>query len=59
MPEAKGVAAAEDMTRPFVEGHEAVVRTARANLPDRRRGEPTADLQTHEKTAWMLRSLLA
>lgn len=59
MPEAKGVLAVEDMIRPLVEGHEAVVRTARANLPDRRRGEQTADLQTHEKTAWMLRSLLA
>ncbi len=64
MPEAKGVRAAEDMIRPLVEGHEAVVRTAPANLPDRRLGEPTADLltqrlQTHEKTAWMLRSLLA
>lgn len=59
MPEAKGVPAAEDMIRPLVEGHEAVVRTARANLPDLRLGEPTADLQTHEKTVWMLRSLLA
>jgi starvation-inducible DNA-binding protein len=49
-----------------VEGQEAVVRTARAIFPvtDAANDEPTADLltqrmQTHEKNAWMLRSMLA
>ncbi|MWA35740.1 non-specific DNA-binding protein DpsA [Burkholderia pseudomallei] len=66
IPEADGVPAAEEMIRQLVEGHEAVVRTARAIFPDADAAgdEPTADLltqrlQTHEKTAWMLRSLLA
>ncbi|AIO65899.1 non-specific DNA-binding protein DpsA [Burkholderia oklahomensis] len=66
IPEADGVPAAEDMIRQLVEGHEAVVRTARSIFPDADAAsdEPTADLltqrlQTHEKTAWMLRSLLA
>ncbi|AOJ03426.1 MULTISPECIES: non-specific DNA-binding protein DpsA [Burkholderia] len=66
IPEADGVPAAEDMIRQLVEGHEAVVRTARTIFPDADAAsdEPTADLltqrlQTHEKTAWMLRSLLA
>ncbi|KGX05517.1 ferritin-like domain protein [Burkholderia pseudomallei] len=66
IPEADGVPAAEEMIRRLVEGHEAVVRTARAIFPDADAAsdEPTADLltqrlQTHEKTAWMLRSLLA
>ncbi|CAM8799732.1 non-specific DNA-binding protein DpsA [Burkholderia pseudomallei] len=66
IPAADGVPAAEEMIRQLVEGHEAVVRTARAIFPDADAAsdEPTADLltqrlQTHEKTAWMLRSLLA
>ncbi|MGB6170265.1 MAG: ferritin-like domain-containing protein [Geitlerinemataceae cyanobacterium] len=49
----------------MVEGHEAVVKTARSIFPtaDEAHDEPTADLltqrmQVHEKTAWMLRSLL-
>jgi len=49
----------------LVDGQEAVVRTARSILPvaDRVNDEPTLDLltqrmQIHEKTAWMLRSLL-
>jgi starvation-inducible DNA-binding protein len=65
VPEANGVPAAEEMIRQLVEGHETVVRTARALFPDADGAgdEPTADLltqrlQTHEKTAWMLRSLL-
>jgi starvation-inducible DNA-binding protein len=47
------------------EGQEAVVRTARGmfDVIERTSDEPTADLltqrmQVHEKTAWMLRSLL-
>lgn len=54
-----------EMVAILVSGHEAVARTARALLPaaDKASDEPTADLLTqrltvHEKTAWMLRSLL-
>ena len=53
------------MVRILVKGHEAVARTARELVPtaDKARDEPTLDLLTqrldfHEKTAWMLRSLL-
>ena len=53
------------MVRILVEGHEAVARTARSIFPlvERAHDQPTADLLTqrldiHEKTAWMLRSLL-
>lgn len=63
--EEEGVPKAEDMIRKLVEGQEAVVRTARSIFPlvDQANDEPTADLltqrmQVHEKTAWMLRSLL-
>jgi len=65
IPEPSGVPKAEDMIRELVEGQEAVVRTARSVFPlvDQSNDEPTADLltqrmQVHEKTAWMLRSLL-
>jgi starvation-inducible DNA-binding protein len=65
IPETVGVPAAEDMIRLLVEGNEAVVRTARGTFPvaERAADESTADLLTermriHEKTAWMLRSLL-
>lgn len=64
--EETGQPSAEDMVRQLVRDQEAVVRTARAIFPDvdAANDEPTADLltqrmQTHEKTAWMLRSLLA
>lgn len=63
--EAQGVPAALEMIRQLVEGQEAVVRTARSVIPavERAADEATTDLltvrmQTHEKTAWMLRSLL-
>jgi starvation-inducible DNA-binding protein len=53
------------MIQLLVEGQEAVVRTARSIFPavEKVNDEPTADLltqrmQVHEKTAWMLRSLL-
>jgi starvation-inducible DNA-binding protein len=53
------------MIRQLVVGQEAVVRTARSVFPvvDKVGDEPTADLltqrmQLHEKTAWMLRSML-
>ncbi|HOB48025.1 MAG TPA: Dps family protein [Mycobacterium sp.] len=56
---------ATDMIGDLVAGQEAVVRTARALFPtvEDAHDEPTADLltqrmQIHEKTAWMLRSLL-
>jgi starvation-inducible DNA-binding protein len=64
--EERGVPAAEQMIRQLVDGQEAVVRTARAIFPtaDRAHDDVTADLltqrmQVHEKTAWMLRSLVA
>ena len=57
--------AAEEMIRQLVRDQEAVVRTARSIFPavERAGDEPTADLltqrmQIHEKTAWMLRSML-
>ncbi|BCL38666.1 Dps family protein [Nostoc sp. MS1] len=63
--ETPGVPKAHEMIRLLVEGQEAVVRTARSIFPvvDEANDEPTADLltqrmQVHEKTAWMLRSLL-
>ncbi len=63
--ETAGVPKAEDMIRLLVEGNEAVARTAREIfvIAENANDQPTADLltqrlQTHEKTAWMLRSLL-
>ena len=60
-----GVPKAEKMVRVLVESQEAVVRTARSLFPmvEKAGDEATADLltqriQLHEKTAWMLRSLL-
>jgi starvation-inducible DNA-binding protein len=64
--EEAGVPSAREMIRLLVEGQETVARTARSVFPAAERGsdEATADLlterlQIHEKTAWMLRSLLA
>ena len=57
IPETDGVPAAMDMVSELVAGHEAVARTIRsvfavaADLLTQR-------LQIHEKSAWMLRSLL-
>ncbi|NDJ21930.1 DNA starvation/stationary phase protection protein [Nostoc sp. B(2019)] len=63
--ETPGVPKATEMIGLLVEGQEAVVRTARSIFPvvEEVNDEPTADLltqrmQVHEKTAWMLRSLL-
>lgn len=63
--ETEGVPEALEMVRLLVAGHEAVTRTARGAFPAAEKGgdESTADLltqrlQVHEKTAWMLRSLL-
>lgn len=65
LTEEEGVPTAEDMIRILVKDQEAVVRTARSIFPvvDDAHDEPSADLltqrmQVHEKTAWMLRSLL-
>lgn len=64
--EVRGVPEAKKMIEILLEGQEAIVRTARKIFPtvDAAHDEPTADLltqrmQLHEKTAWMLRSLLA
>jgi starvation-inducible DNA-binding protein len=63
--ETPGVPEAMDMVRLLVSGHEAVARTARKAFltVDKAGDESSADLltqrlQIHEKTAWMLRSLL-
>jgi starvation-inducible DNA-binding protein len=63
--EEQGIPKAQDMIRILVEGQESVVRTARSLYPvvEKASDEATADLltqriQLHEKTAWMLRSLL-
>ncbi len=64
--ESSGVPNAEKMVHELVEGHEAVCRTARSIFPLVQSAEDegtidllTTRLQYHEKTAWMLRSLLA
>ena len=63
--EVEGVPKAMDMVRHLVSAQEATARTARELFPvvDKANDQPTADLLTqrlevHEKTAWMLRSLL-
>jgi starvation-inducible DNA-binding protein len=63
--EVDGVPKADDMVRHLVSAQEAVARTARKLFPvvDEANDQPTADVLTqridvHEKTAWMLRSLL-
>lgn len=56
---------ANEMIRRLMEGQETVSRTARSVFPivENANDQPTADLltqrmQVHEKTAWMLRSML-
>ncbi|CAM8645419.1 Dps DNA-binding ferritin-like protein (oxidative damage protectant) [Oxalobacteraceae bacterium] len=63
--EVDGVPKATDMVRHLVKAQEATARTARKLFPlvDGANDQPTADVLTqridiHEKTAWMLRSLL-
>jgi starvation-inducible DNA-binding protein len=65
IPETTEVPKATEMIQLLVEAQEAVCRTARSIYPlvAKASDEPTADLltqrlQIHEKTAWMLRSLL-
>lgn len=66
IPEAEGAVPAMKMIQQLLEGHEAVAKTARKVFPVAEAGEDEATLdlltqrlQVHEKTAWMLRSLLA
>ena len=63
--QADGVPKAQEMVKLLVQGHETVARTAREVFPtaENASDQPTCDLltqrmQVHEKTAWMLRSLL-
>ncbi len=65
IPETTAVPKATEMIELLVAGQEAVCRTARSiyAAAAKAQDEPTADLltqrlQLHEKTAWMLRSLL-
>jgi starvation-inducible DNA-binding protein len=63
--EVEGVPKADEMVRHLVMAQEATARTARQLFPvvDASNDQPSADVLTqridvHEKTAWMLRSLL-
>jgi starvation-inducible DNA-binding protein len=63
VPDEEGVPEAMEMVRRLVEGHETVIRTARAvvSTAEAAGDVATADLVTsrieiHEKTAWMLRA---
>ncbi|WP_037469685.1 Dps family protein [Shewanella marina] len=64
--EDNGVTDANEMLKQLLEGQEIVIRNARKLYPlvEKANDEATADLltqriQQHEKTAWMLRSMLA
>ncbi|MFN3715718.1 MAG: Dps family protein [Thiobacillus sp.] len=63
--EVSGVPKAMDMVKHLVAAQEATARTARSLFPvvGKANDQPTADvltqrLEVHEKTAWMLRSLM-
>ena len=63
--EESGTPKAHDMIKYLVEGHETVIRAVRSafKIAEDCCDQPTCDLltqrmQVHEKTAWMLRSLL-
>ncbi len=65
IPEAQGPMPAEDMVQDLVKANETVVRTVREALPlaqdsgDESTASLLADrMVVHEKTAWMLRSML-
>jgi starvation-inducible DNA-binding protein len=65
IPDPDGVPEAKDMIAQLVAGHETVAKTSREvfKLAEKASDQPTCDLltqrlQVHEKTAWMLRSLL-
>jgi len=64
--EEDNIPSAHDMIKNLVHAHETVAKTARSVFPAAEKGsdEATLDLltqriQLHEKTAWMLRSLVA
>ena len=64
--EEEGAPPADEMVALLTEGHQTVARTARSLFPvvERNHDQATLDLLTerlrvHEKTAWMLRSLLS
>jgi len=64
--ETDGVPEAKEMIKQLVEGHQTVIATARSvvKTAEDAGDQATADLATqrlqlHEKTAWMLRSLLS
>lgn len=64
--EERGVPAWQEMVNQLVFGHETLIRTIRSLLPvvgeandEGTLGLLGARLEVHEKTAWMLRSLLA
>tara|TARA_B110001454_G_scaffold28073_1_gene27474 strand:- start:77490 stop:77966 length:477 start_codon:yes stop_codon:yes gene_type:complete len=66
IPESDDHLAAKEMIKQLLQGHETVAKTVRTIFPVAEAGsdEATLDLltqrlQIHEKTAWMLRSLLA
>ncbi len=63
--EEEGVPNWQDMVKNLVNGHEAVIRTAREALPAAQSAADESSvalisdrMRVHEKTAWMLRSLL-
>ena len=63
--ESKGVPKANKMIQEAIQGHEAVIRTIRGifEAAEKAKDQTTMDVLTqrldiHEKTAWMLRSLL-
>ncbi|MDM1243890.1 Dps family protein [Acinetobacter indicus] len=63
--EVEGIPKANEMVELLVRAHETVARTARSifDVVEEANDQPTADvltqrLEVHEKTAWMLRSLL-
>jgi starvation-inducible DNA-binding protein len=63
--EAEGNPEWHDMVKQLVEGHETVIRTLRETLPKVQEAKDESSsamigdrLRIHEKTAWMLRSLL-
>ena len=64
--ESEGVPKWQDMVKQLVEGHETVVRTCREILPaiqdagdESSNNLVTGRMEIHEKTAWMLRAVLA
>ncbi len=64
--EAEETLSANNMIKQLLDGHEAVAKTIRSIFPLAEAGSDEASLdlltqrlQVHEKTAWMLRSLLA